>query len=153
MPVAELIESVESVQYLTTPAGQRNAVVVNLEIWERLIQYLKGISHEESDEERLDHAMRREEKAYWLLYPKLREKYLGKYVAIHQEELVDHDEDQLELYLRIREKYGKEFVMITPVNEKAQEEVYTFRSPRLIEPLNNVIEKVLPVNDPERSGT
>lgn len=101
----------------------------------------------------IEYDMAREEKAFYNLHPILKEKYLGKYVAIYQDELVDHDDNQLELYLRIREKYGKEFVMITPVNEEAKEEVYTFRSPRLLEPINDVSEIIVSIDEPERLNT
>jgi len=73
----------------------------------------------------------REELAFRRLHPSLLKTYKGQFVAIYQERLVDHDEDQIDLYLRVDEQYPDEFVMIAPVNEQA-EEVYRFRSPHTL---------------------
>ena len=122
MPVTELIESV---QYVTTPKGERNAVVVDIEIWEELVQLLKHVTASEQDEESaLDSAMWREEMAYRRLHPSLLDSYAGQYVAIYDEQLFDHDVDELELYLRIRQQFGNEFVLMTQVKDEA-EAVYT----------------------------
>lgn len=77
-------------------------------------------------------AVDREEAAFKRLHPMLREQYFGQYVAIYQGELIDHDSDQVALFLRIQEKYPDEFVWIAPVG-KEPEETYVLRSPRFVE--------------------
>ncbi len=74
----------------------------------------------------------REESAFKRLHPMLSEKYLGQYVAIYQGKLIDHDPDQVALFLRTKEKYPEEFIWIAPVREEP-EETYVLRSPRYIE--------------------
>lgn len=75
-------------------------------------------------------AMAKEKAAYQALHAKLLADYKGKFVAIHQGKLVDQDEDQTTLLLRIRQHYPEQIVLITQVLPEA-EEVYTLRSPRL----------------------
>lgn len=56
-----------------------------------------------------------EEQAWWGNLPLTeRAKYAGKYIAVHNQKLVDHDTDEVALYQRIREKYGKTAVLIMP---------------------------------------
>jgi hypothetical protein len=74
----------------------------------------------------------KEETAFKRLHPMLRKKYLGQYVAIYQGELIDHDPDQVALFLRIKEIYPDEFIWIAPVGEEP-EETYVLRSPRFVE--------------------
>lgn len=57
------------------------------------------------------------------LHSQLKQKYLGEWVAIHHQKLVDHDKDIGALYHRIRSKYGKTSVLIRQVTEKPIEEV------------------------------
>ena len=74
----------------------------------------------------------REEAVFKQLHPLLREKYLGQYVAIYQDKLIDHDANQVVLYWRVKERYPDEFVWIAPVGETS-EETYVLRSPRFVE--------------------
>lgn len=71
-----------------------------------------------------------EELAFRRLHPVLLKTHKGQFVAIYQEQLVDYDEDQVALYLRVDEKYPDAFVLIAPINEQA-EEIYHFRSPHV----------------------
>jgi hypothetical protein len=57
-----------------------------------------------------DPAVDREMEAYIAMHPMLKEKYFGKYVAVYHGELIDYDEDQESLYIRIDEQYPEEFV-------------------------------------------
>ncbi len=75
-------------------------------------------------------AMAKEKAAYQTLHAKLLANHKGKFVAIHQGKLVDQDEDQTTLLLRIRQHYPEQIVLITQVLPEA-DEVYTLRSPRL----------------------
>jgi hypothetical protein len=81
-----------------------------------------------------DTAVAQEEAAFYRLHPELWQTYPGQYVAIHNEEVVDHDADQVALYLRIKARYPGQFVWIAPVKETAVEE-YVVRSPRSVEPV------------------
>ena len=51
----------------------------------------------------------------------LSDKYLGQYVAVYRGELIDHDVDQVALYLRVKEQYPGEFIWIAPVGEAPEE--------------------------------
>jgi hypothetical protein len=77
-----------------------------------------------------DTAVAREEAAFYRLHPHLWQNYRGEHVAIYNEEMVDHDPDQVALYLRVKARYPDQFVWIAPVRAQAEEE-YVMRSPRL----------------------
>ncbi len=64
------------------------------------------------------------------MYPELRQTYPGQWVAIHDRQLVDHDEDVAPLHRRMLDRYGRMPVLIQRVTESPVEEVY-IRSPRL----------------------
>ncbi len=82
-------------------------------------------------EDALHLAMKREEAAFRHLHPQLQKALRGRYVAIYEGQLVDHDADQVALYLRVKAQYGKAFVWIAPVLAEP-EEVYVTRSPRFV---------------------
>jgi hypothetical protein len=63
-------------------------------------------------------------KAYESMHSELRVNYLGQWVAIHEQKLIDHDSDRLALYRRIREKYGRISVLLRQVTEQLIEEVW-----------------------------
>jgi hypothetical protein len=66
--------------------------------------------------------------AFEAIHAELRQKYLGQWVAINNQRLVDHDPDRLVLYRRTRSKYGHTSVLLREVTEQPQEEVW-FRTP------------------------
>ncbi len=74
----------------------------------------------------------REEAAFYRMHADLWQKYPGEYVAVYNEEVVDHDADQVALYLRVKACYLGQFVWIAPVRETAVEE-YVMCSPRFVE--------------------
>lgn len=78
----------------------------------------------------METAVDREETAFRHLHPQLWQTYRGQYVAIYQGELVDHDPDQVALFLRVKQRYGDAFVWIAPVRVEA-EETAVIHSPRL----------------------
>ncbi len=45
---------------------------------------------------------------------KIHDRYQGEYVAIHRQQVVDHDVDRATLYDKVRKKYGDAAVLITP---------------------------------------
>ena len=85
-----------------------------------------------TEEEEEETAVDREEAAFRRLYPTLRQQFPDQYAAIHNGELVDHDEDQVALFVRVRQQYPGQFVWIAPVRS-TPEEIYQMRSPRLVE--------------------
>jgi len=90
---------------------------------------VEAISLEDISE--LPPAIEREGAAFRRLHPTLRRDYPGQFVAIHGETLVDHDHDQVTLFLRVKERFPGEFVWIAPVGE-SPEESYRIHSPRLL---------------------
>ena len=95
---------------------------------------LNSIVLPEVEEESEDVDVAREEAAFKRLHPMLRGKYFGQYVAIYQGELIDHDADQVALFLRTKEKHPNQFIWIAPVREEPIETFY-IRPSRL--PENN----------------
>lgn len=77
-----------------------------------------------------DEAPTPEMQAYIALHPVLKDKYLGKYVAIYKGKLVDHDANHEMLYKRINARYPDEFVWISLVEDEAIPTLH-FRSPRI----------------------
>ena len=68
--------------------------------------------------------LNREILAYEALHPELKQKYLGQWVAMHNQALVDHDSDRVALYRRIRAKYGRTAVLLRRVTEQPHEELW-----------------------------
>jgi hypothetical protein len=56
--------------------------------------------------------------------------YAGQYIAMRNGEVVDHDQTLAPLLQRVREKYGDEPILITPVTAEPIR-TFTIRSPRL----------------------
>lgn len=77
-----------------------------------------------------DAAVDREMQAYIAMHPRLLQKYRNQYVAIHNGELVDYDEEFDALLARIDAAYPNQFVWLTKVEDQPMREL-TFRSPRL----------------------
>jgi len=70
------------------------------------------------------------EQEWWLSLPLTkRAKYEGKFVAIHNQKIVDHDKDEAALYKRMRKKYGKTSVLIMPAEGPREIRMY---SPKLV---------------------
>ncbi len=66
----------------------------------------------------------REIEAYEAMHSQLKADYLGQYVAIHEQKLVDHDRELAPLYRRIRARYGKISVLMRQVKEQPVEEIW-----------------------------
>ena len=76
---------------------------------------------ETDDDVEYNQAMIAEEEAYQALHPYLLEKFRDKWVAVFEGKLVDHDDDSVALYQRMRQKYPGKFVLMTPVRTEAVE--------------------------------
>lgn len=68
--------------------------------------------------------------AFRRLHPELVKQYLGLYVAVHNGNVVDHDEDFQALHQRIRRQFGRQPVLLRQVTAES-ERVLVMRSPRL----------------------
>ena len=71
-----------------------------------------------------------EAEAFRSMHAELAEKYVGQYVAIHDGNVVDYDEDFQALHSRIRQRFGRQPVLLRRV-EAEPKRVLVFRSPRL----------------------
>jgi hypothetical protein len=73
--------------------------------------------------------MAREIEAFRAMHGQLLAQYPNQYVAVHQGQLVDHDVDQLALFLRVDQQYPNEVVRIRQVLSEV-DPVYTAHSTR-----------------------
>lgn len=62
--------------------------------------------------------------AYEAMHSQLKQTYLGRWVAIHDSQLVDSDADGAALYKRIRGEYGRKAVLIRQVAAEPVEEIW-----------------------------
>ncbi|MCI0577703.1 MAG: DUF5678 domain-containing protein [Chloroflexi bacterium] len=72
----------------------------------------------------------REEAHYRSQQTQLLELYEGRYIAMHEGEVVDTDADEVVLYLRVRQKYPSVGILIKKVTPEL-ETVWQARSPRM----------------------
>jgi len=70
-----------------------------------------------------------EAEAFRAMHAELSKRYLGQVVAIHEGQVVDHDEDFVALHRRVRARFGHVAVLLRRVGPEP-ERVLTFRSPR-----------------------
>jgi hypothetical protein len=71
-----------------------------------------------------------ESQAFKAMHSELVKNYPGRYVAVHEGQVIDDDTDARRLYLRIREQFGSTPVLIRQVKDQPENEL-VFRSPRL----------------------
>lgn len=77
-----------------------------------------------------DRTLERELDAYRAMHAELLRDYANQFVAVRQRRVIDHDHDQLSLYLRVEQEYPDEIILIKQVLP-AIEEIYRVRSPKL----------------------
>ena len=80
-------------------------------------------------EEEADRKLDRELEAFRTVHADLLTTYRNEYVAIHEGQVIDHDRDELSLFLRVEEQHPNVPVLIRKVRPEV-EEIYTIRSPR-----------------------
>jgi hypothetical protein len=80
--------------------------------------------------EEADKKIVREEEAYRQQHAQLLAQYAGRFIAVHEGQVVDADDDELVLYGRIRERFSMMGVLIKRVTAEV-EETWTMRSPRI----------------------
>jgi hypothetical protein len=73
-----------------------------------------------------------EAERYRAAHAQLRQKYADKIIALWNGQVVESGDDFVEVYRRVRERFGDEAVLITQVSEEPVE-TFTVLSPRLIE--------------------
>lgn len=61
-----------------------------------------------------------EAEAYPVIHAELVKQYLHQYVAIYNGQLVDHDEDFQQLHIRIRQRFGRQPVLLRRVETQAE---------------------------------
>jgi hypothetical protein len=71
-----------------------------------------------------------EAEAFRRMHPLLVKEHLGQYVAVHNGQLIDYDEDFQALHNRIRQQYGRRPVLLRQVTREPVR-VLLMRSPRL----------------------
>jgi hypothetical protein len=76
-------------------------------------------------------AMRREEAAFAAMKPALLAQYPQQFVALFQQQVIDHDPDELALLARIEQTYPDKLVLIRQVLETPEAPLQV-RSPRLV---------------------
>jgi hypothetical protein len=109
----ELVEQLESV------AAERS--VMPDELLETAVRaYLRQIEREQIEAEVA---------AFRAMHAGLSEQFLGQYVAINHGKVVDHDLDFQALHSRIRQRYGRQPVLLRRVERNPEREM-RFRSPR-----------------------
>jgi len=82
-------------------------------------------------DERLEQ-IAREQQAYETQHNELFRQYAGQYIAMRGGQMVDHDADRAALGKRVRARFGKETLLITPVLDQPCRE-FIVRSPHLVE--------------------
>ena len=86
--------------------------------------------HDSKTKER--HGLLWAEQEAWFARPKAdREKYQGEYVAVQNGQVLDHDPDKRELYVRTRQ-YSKQAPVLLIYADWDSIPEYTIRSPRLV---------------------
>jgi predicted transcriptional regulator len=80
--------------------------------------------------EEAEHKVRLEEQYFRAQHASLLEQYAGRFVAMHDGQVIDTDDDELALYLRVRGRFPAVGILIKRVVADA-ETVWVMRSPRL----------------------
>ncbi len=62
----------------------------------------------------------------------VRKRYSGEFVAVHHQEVVDHDRDEEALQKRIRAKFGKTTIYITPAAGRRELRIVSTRLSRTL---------------------
>jgi hypothetical protein len=115
----EAIELRDDLREALERGAAQAARSVNDLVNEAVQQYLDRMEREKIETEAA---------AYEQLHPHLKSDHFGEWVAIHNEQLVDHDPDRLSLHRRVRARYGSTAVLIRRVTDAPIEEVW-FRTP------------------------
>jgi predicted transcriptional regulator len=80
--------------------------------------------------EEAEQKVRLEEQSFRAQHATLLEQYAGRFVAMHDGQVIDSDDDELALYLRVRERFPAVGILIKQVVADL-ETAWVMRSPRL----------------------
>ncbi|RME64868.1 MAG: hypothetical protein D6790_02630 [Caldilineae bacterium] len=117
-----------------------------VEIDQRWVEELKSVGDIAPDDLRsiVDDALRQhffylrqkkieqERKYYEANHAALYRKYAGKYIAIHNGEVVDVDEDGRVLARRVRQRFGRLPIAIIQVRDSPEPPIFAVRRPRVV---------------------
>ncbi len=120
IPIAIRDELIRSVEKLAQDQGTDAESLVNEWIERQLALAREQQIREESARFRAQHSS-------------LLATYTGEYIAMRNGEVLDHDLDVQALYLRMRERFGDELILIAPVTD-TPEPTYDMRGPRMARP-------------------
>lgn len=121
IPIAIRDDLIRSAEKVAQEQGRDVASLVNEWVERELALAREQKIREESARFRAQHSA-------------LQAKYLGEYVAMRGGEVLDHGADVQALYLRMRDRFGDEPVLIAPVTESSTP-TYDMRSPRTVRPM------------------
>jgi len=100
--------------------AQERSVTTEVVVEEALRSYLRQAEQRQ---------LWNEVEAFRSMFDELRQRYPDQFVAIYSGKLVDHDPDFQSLHRRIRQRFGRNPVLIRRV-ENSPERTLNFRSPR-----------------------
>jgi hypothetical protein len=107
-----------NVVHLDPEVAERIAALRNAgEDFEARIQSAVNKAVNDVLDEWVDQKLDRERLAFETQHAQLVEAHLGKYVAFHDGELIDADESERQLYIRVRQRFPHTVVAIFPVDE------------------------------------
>lgn len=75
--------------------------------------------------------IRLETEWYQTAHAELKKRYEGQHIAIHEQQVIDHDQDVTALAGRIRQQYGRTPILITQVHDQPVPE-FAIRRPQLV---------------------
>lgn len=113
----------ELAEQVTQLAQQRHRNATEM-IQEAVRRYLAEVRQEKIAAERA---------AFEAQHAALLAQYEGAYVAMHEEQVIDHDPELRELHLRVFERLGHTPVLLKRVTSGPEREL-VFRSPRIERP-------------------
>ncbi len=71
-----------------------------------------------------------EKQSFLSQHAQLKKTYLNQFIAMHHNKVIDHDQSFKKLHHRIRQKYGREAILIRQVEEEPDRPLM-MRSPRV----------------------
>lgn len=112
----QMTDLLDSVQYVTDHQGKKQGVLLDMDVWQALLQFIERkpasdpsasedeqIKQAQVEDMKRERAMLREGTAFRKLHSFLYQHYAGQYVAIYNEQLLDSDANQIDLYRRVHE--------------------------------------------------
>jgi hypothetical protein len=117
--MAELVVNAETLTQLAKVAQEKESTVEAL-----VEQVIRQFLRQEAEQK-----MQQEAEAFQAMHADLMTRYSNQYVAVYHGQVIDHDPDQLALFLRIDQKYPDEIVLIRQVRPEV-EPVYFVHSTR-----------------------